>query len=95
MRWSTGIRRRGVMLLATLVLVLALALSACGGHAQRLGTNGGTTQQTAPGTSGQANSAAQDVISADTQIQGMLSGMDDMQNAANTDYTSQETEIQP
>jgi conjugal transfer/entry exclusion protein len=93
MTWSRHIRRRGVFMLVTLVLVLALALAACGGRAAH-GANGGQPSQQTQQTL-QANPSAQDVINADNQIQGDLGNMNDLQSSANTDYSAQENEVQP
>jgi hypothetical protein len=104
---TTRMRRRVVWLLATAVLLLALALSACGGPGGRNGgegnsggngTGSATTQTTGNGGNGDNpafNAAVNQVSGADAQIQAALGALDSAQNDANQDSSSQDNVIQP
>lgn len=88
-------RHPGLWMLAILVLVLALALGACGGRV-RGGNNGvasNTTSQqsTNPGS----NASGSDLSSDDQQIQSAIQSMDSAANDANIDYSSQDNNIVP
>ncbi|HLZ21693.1 MAG TPA: hypothetical protein VKQ30_06190 [Ktedonobacterales bacterium] len=86
---QTRSRRPGRWMLAIVVLVLALALAACGGRAGHAGTNGaagGTTTQQYTGSG---------LSSDDQQIQSAIQSMDSAANAANADYSSQDSNTVP
>ncbi|HEV8193828.1 MAG TPA: hypothetical protein VGP82_20435 [Ktedonobacterales bacterium] len=98
--------RQLVWVLAVTVLVLMLALAGCTGRgAQRDngGTTGGTgtTQQTSGGsgqgtqTGGTSSSAAQQVQTLDQQVQGISSPLDSSSQDADSDFSSQDNEVQP
>jgi len=91
-------RRPGLWMLAILVLVLALALGACGGRVRGGGNNNGaaagntTSQQyTNPGS----NAGGSDLSSDDQQIQSALQSMDSAANDANTDYSGLDNNVVP
>jgi hypothetical protein len=96
---TTRVRRRAVWMLATAVLLLALALSACGGGGGQNGGagNNGDTGSTATQTTGNAgfNAAVNQVAGADAQIQAALGALDSAQNDANQDSSSQDNATQP
>ena len=96
--------RRVAWLLVTAMLVLMLALAGCAGRGAQhdTGTTGGTsvTQQTTGSgpetqTGSGSSSAAQQVQSLDQQVQGISSSMDSSSQDADTDYSSQDSEVQP
>lgn len=99
-------RRSSLWMLAVMVLVLALALAACGGRggvrqggAGGTGNNVTTTQQgsaaTSAASSTSAGANASDIESADQQIQGALQGLDGAQSDANQDFSGQDNESVP
>jgi hypothetical protein len=93
---TTRMRRRAVWMLATAVLLLALALSACGGRGGQNGGNGSTaTQTTGNGGNPGFSAAVNQVAGADAQIQAALGALDSAQNDANQDSSSQDTATQP
>jgi hypothetical protein len=92
--------RRIAWALAAIALVVMLALAACGtGASQTSGNNNPSTTGTTGSGSGRGtggNSAVtQQAQNADQQIQAALQAMDNAQNDANTDYSSQDNPIQP
>lgn len=97
MTQQTRSRRPGLWMLAVLVLVLALALAACGGRArQGGGTNGAASNNTSQqyNSSGSANSGSNsstvsDLSNADQQIQSAIQTMNGASNDAGADYSSQ------
>jgi hypothetical protein len=107
MQRKSGFRaptRRLAGLLAITVLVLMLALGGCAGRgAQRdNGAPGGatTTQQQTTGTSqgsqgGGSNGSADQVESLDQQVQDISSSMNGASQDADSDYSSQDNEVQP
>jgi hypothetical protein len=88
----TTIRSRAVWLFTILVLVAALALSACGAHnggGNNGGYSGGQTTQT------QATPDIQDLENADQSLQDISRSLQGISNDANTDYSGQDTPQQP
>src|SRR5579872_5054642 len=88
-------RRPGLWMLAILVLVLALALGACGGRVRGGGNNGAaagnTTSQQYPNSG--SNASGSDLSSDDQQIQSALQSMDSAANDANTDYSGLDNNV--
>jgi len=89
-------RRPGFWMLAILVLVLALALGACGGRL-RTGNNGGAAGNTTSQqyTNSGSNGGGSDLSSDDQQIQSALQSMDNVANDANTDYSGLDNNVVP
>jgi len=99
MQHSMRIRHRSICVLATLLIILALALSACGGRAAP-GTGGsgyngngstGTSQQ-----SGGIQAGGVTPLDGDLQdIQSLMQQLDSAASDANFDYSSQDNPVQP
>lgn len=91
---------------STLVLVVVLALAACGGRGAANGgattaqaPQSGTTQGTssAPANAALAGETAGDssIDTTDTQVQSDIGSLNALQSDANTDYSSQDTDTVP
>lgn len=89
---QTGPRHPGRWMLAVAILVLMLALAACGGRANR-GSGGTTMGNTTISTSQQ--STGLNLSSDDQQIQGIIQSMDSVSSDANTDFSSQDNNTVP
>ena len=99
--------RRFAWAVAIIGLGLMVVLGGCGARTARQGAgaaaNGQTTQQTTGAntsvstatTAATSSSAAQQVLNLDQQTQNDTSTLDNAQNDANVDYSSQDTPTQP
>lgn len=89
----TTMRARAVWLVATMALLVALALSACGarGHYNSAGNSGYGGGQTTQ----QATQQNVDVQTTDHSVQDAIQSLNAAQNDANQDYSSQDTPVQP
>jgi hypothetical protein len=89
----TTIRSRAVWLVAILLLAAALTVSACTGRV-------GRAHQAGPGTGQTTTQAAptpdlQDLQSTDQSLQSITSSLQGAASDAATDYSSQDTPLQP
>ena len=98
--------RRFAWGMAIVGLGLTLVLGGCGARTARQGVGGAGGQQTqtttgantsvsTPTTAVSSSSAAQQVLNLDQQTQNDTGTLDNAQNDANTDYSSQDTPAQP
>jgi len=107
-RPAVALTRRFAWGVAIVGLGLAIALGGCGAQTARNGNNNGASvsgQQTqttgantsanTPTTAAASSSAAQQVLNLDQQTQNDTNSLDNSQNDANTDYSSQDTPTQP
>jgi hypothetical protein len=93
----TTIRFRAVWLLALVALVAILALSACGARGRRFGGNtlGSNTPQQTTQSAPTPNVNLQDIQNTDQQLQDALNALNAASNAANQDFSAQDTETVP
>ncbi len=91
MTTMTRIRRRGLWMVATVVLLLTLALAACGGHGQQSGDLSSANAGATTDTSG----APSDAVSTDDDLQQMVATLDSVQTDTSLDLSSSDNEVQP
>lgn len=90
----TTFRRRGAVLLVALLLILALALAACGGRGADRGNSGGSpnvTTQQAGGSTGTSTDLSGD----EQQIDSLMNQLNSAASDANFDYSSLDNETVP
>jgi hypothetical protein len=91
MQQRMRIRQRGMYLLAIGLIVLALALSACGGRAAPGNGSTGNLQQ-----SGGSQIGGVTPLDGDLQdIQSLMQQLDGTASDASFDYSSQDSPVQP
>lgn len=101
-----SLTRRFAWGVAIVGLGLTLVLGGCGARTARQGngaaasgqqtqTTGANTSVSTPTTAASSSSAAQQVLNLDQQTQNDTGTLDNAQNSANTDYSSQDTPTQP